>query len=628
MESKDEHGKKMCCPPDTEPSKDGVGCTSMCGIGDDKKVCNQGEFCNQITGLSPDDLNLMKTHAKADGTYRGDNNIDTINLCNKPIPCSWSSSTTTYLPFKTQSGPVTYYNASNIFKGDIDDVDSICIPKAPDYECDHSCFNKNKHNCDTSICEWKSSLDYYSEYGYDKFDKIMKCMTSVNSESQFGHYCGDENQQWLQYIQTTSPENGCTYQDCNNALIEPGVIKIKWDQQNGICSALKSADNNIGITGTVQCTKAGEPCSSCTDKNIGSFVNCVKCYNNGPCTECVEGVQYVPSEKCHRKNNDNGWAFKKCNDEMTYYYKSDSGGDCTAPTNCGNCPFGTNNFIDKDDFGWHGAKDGEINIACYDDGQIKTLAPKHKDPTYKLITVKHGKICHKCEDGEEGCNLNSCAENNDENSCDYPYVLNYDKNNCIYPCQIDGQNAREKPNDSDNEEGEKYFTAEKINGKTYCFRNYPAGIYKGLCNAWANSCYIANGIISNPVIANITDQNYTHINDCYSYDNQQACFMGIQDQVKIPQNLNPSADDPIYMYPKDIYTSTKDWQNNVKKPANSNMPTQCWSSTQQADFSLSAGYLNLNDASHEGDLRYYDWYDHYPNPSLIADNFCEGEPRP
>jgi hypothetical protein len=67
------------------------------------------------------------------------------------------------------------------------------------------------------------------------------------------------------------------------------------------------------------------------------------------------------------------------------------------------------------------------------------------------------------------------------------------------------------------------------------------------------------------------------------------------------------------MYPKDIYTKPN-------KPANGNLPAQCWSSTQQADFSLSAGY--------DWDGNYGDWYDHYPNPTRIADNFCTGEPKP
>ena len=605
MESTDTKGEKMCCPPGTEPDPSG-GCNSVCGVGVDQKGCDTGQLCNEIKGLSPNELSKMKTDAGP--KYRGDDG-NAIYVCNNPTTeCSWSGSGDSYLPYHTQSGAVTYYNAGNIFKGEEpDDVDNICIPNNTTYYTDktNTCFNLNKTDCLTNTtCEWKSSLDILSDVqnGHTHLYDIMTSINDNNNMSPNGYYCGDDGQSWLQYFRKDANGN-CEYQDCNNALIQPGVIKINWDETNGVCTSLKSTDNKIGIVGGVQCTGAGEPCTVCTADNIGSFVNCVKCHGNGPCTECSaesEG-KYIPSDKCTRQTND--WTFEKCKDKMFYHYKSDTG-DCS---NCGNCPFGDNSTSSSDSLGHRGLPEGNTNIACYDDGQLKALPPTPKDPRWKKWDAPsgHGFICRKCLDGDPeyytNCTLTtSCGEDNSDANCGFPYVSNIGHKDCIHPCQSDGQSARIKVDNSESVEADFQFAKldSAISTRDFCVRKYPERL--DLCKE--GSCDRFPGDVGN---------NYTGGTDCYTFDDEKDCFLPITDNYTINNNNDPSL--PVFVYPKDINWNTPDSGKTPGPPAKGAI-AQCWTVTPHTD---SISYANY--------AAWGSWDFDHPAPVFIQANFCPGE---
>ena len=338
MVGKDSDGKKICCAQETAPDPSGVGCVAVCGTGTYKKACNQGEFCNQISGLTDADLDSMKNNAG--NNYRGIDATKNIYFCSEPPTCSWDSNKDHFLPSLTKHG-VPYYSSSKIFGSE---VDGICSLPGP-YEPDSGCYGATQEQCQGGQCKWTTPLDILSELnGYDKLSSIMEKIAVQKGESPNGHYCsiGDTgNMQWLQYIQKGA-ESNCSYIDCNNALIEPGVIRIKWDQNSATCSSVKSTNTEGGVKGNVRCTAANIPCSSCTKE--GEYVDCVKCYKQGsPCSECT-GTEYIPSDSdsCTRANND--WHFKSCVDgnNRVDFYKSSTAGNCGGDTICGNCPFGDN----------------------------------------------------------------------------------------------------------------------------------------------------------------------------------------------------------------------------------------------------------------------------------------------
>ena len=611
MESTDKKGEKMCCPPGSEPDPSGVGCNSVCGVGVDQKGCDTGQLCNEIKGLSPNELSKMKTDAGAN--YRGDDG-NAIYVCNNPTTeCSWG--TDTYLPYHTESGAVTYYNASNIFKGEEpDDVDNICIPNNTDSYTDktNTCFNLNKTDClnKSTSCEWKSSLDILSDVqnGHTHLYDIMTSINDNNNMSPNGYYCGDDGKSWLQYFRKDANGN-CGYQDCNNALIQPGVIKINWDETNGVCTSLKSTDNKIGIVGGVQCTGAGEPCTVCTADNIGSFVNCVKCHGNGPCTECSaesEG-KYIPSDNCTRQTND--WTFETCKDKdkMFYNYKSDTGDrNCS---NCGNCPFGNNSSSFSDNLGYRGLPEGNTNIACYDDGQLKALPPTPKDPRWKKWDAPsgHGFICRKCLDGDPeyytNCTLtSSCGEGNADANCGFPYVSNYGATDCIHPCQSDGKKAWIKDDNSESVEANFQFAKLDVAGSTrdFCVRQLP--YQGGICEIYGNDCLRLSGDVGS---------NYNTGGNCYSFDDNRDCYVPITDTYEIDTYLNP--DVPVFVYPRDI---------NWKPPHSGGNPpaigaiAQCWSITPDTTNSISFPTYKMLES---------DQPINHPLPAFIQDNFCPGE---
>jgi hypothetical protein len=621
MESKDTHGNPMCCPPGTEPDPSGkrVGCNSVCGVGVDQKGCDTDQLCNEIKGLSPNELSKMKTDAG--DNYRGDDG-NVIYLCSNPSSdCSWG--TDTYLPYHTGSGAVTYYNADSIFKGkEKDDVDNICIPNDINSYTDstNTCFNLEKAQCvGNTSCEWKSSLDILSDAqnGHSNLYNIMTSINDKNGNSPDGYYCGDGGQSWLQYFRKDA-SGTCGYQDCNNALIQPGVIKINWDETNGVCTSLKSTDNNIGIVGGVQCTEVGKPCTSCTADNLGSFVDCVKCHGTGstagPCKECStepEGT-YIQGDNCTRQTND--WTFKKCKDKlkMFYHYKSDAGDrNCS---NCGNCPFGDISTSSSDKIGNRGIAEGDTSIACYDDGQLHALPPIPKDPKWKKWVPPSGTgfICRKCLEGDPEystlCTLtSSCGEDNGDENCGFPYVLNYDKNDCVHPCQLGGGDARNKGNNNDSVEPDFDFVRldASISTRDFCVRKLP--YQGGICEKWSGSCNRLSGDVGG---------NFRSDPNCWSFDNEDDCFVPIYNNYEINNNNDPTL--PVFVYPKDIDWNTPGGispEGKTPGPPAIGAIAQCWSVTPNTK--------NISFPTYK--IYEVDDKMNHPLPVFIRDNFCPGE---
>ena len=583
---KDSTGITKCCEAGTKANSQKNGCTDACG----ELECKEDEECINIEGMK--DIQATKTsleNAQIPIPYDNTTDPDIIKFCSKTPNCNFDDE-------KAEPNSVdSNYFFHNFSKNSLANADSglnACFPIDTGTTNDNTCYNIfTSDDCTGSgVCKWINLLD---DFGDDKaaFAARIAHRNDFYKRSPYGDYCQKGDDMYGRYVQFTGGDS-CTVSDCIRQISNKNTVQVGWNETKKTCSALRIPDDN-GMDNGMKCS---------TNAGAG----------------CGKQVQET-------KTSD--WSFKKCDptdDNMIFNYK----GDCTSPSICGNCPFGDNSSYLTDKLGKHGQQDTTgFQIGCYDDGEIKTIPPLPKDPLYKMMDVEHGNICYKCEDGDDSCNLKSCAENTDAN-CISPYVLNYSKTNCIYPCQIDGQNARDKPNNTGNEQGEKYFNVQKLNGKTYCFRNYPAGMsdtgYKGLCTAYNNNCSVSG--YANPIKANITDQNYTYDNICYSYDNKQACFMPIRDNIiQIPTNLDPKEDSPIYMFPRDHVAYGQTHPDNI--------PTQCWTSKGTAastgkKFSLSSGYLWSANKSGNTKLSDWGWYDHYPNPLPSGDNFCEDEPKP
>ena len=586
---KDSTGITKCCEAGTTANSQKNGCTVACG----DLVCKEDEECINIEGMK--DIQATKTsleNAQIPIPYDNTTDPDIIKFCSKTPNCNFDDE-------KAEPNSVdSNYFFHNFSKNSLANADSglnACFPIDTGTTNDNTCYNIfTSDDCTGSgVCKWINLLD---DFGDDKaaFAARIAHRNDFYKRSPYGDYCQKGDDMYGRYVQFTGGES-CTVSDCIRQISNKNTVQVGWNETNKTCSALRIPPDDNGMDNGMKCS---------TNAGAG----------------CGKQVQET-------KTSD--WSFKKCDptdDNMIFNYK----GDCTSPSICGNCPFGDNSSYLTDKLGKHGQQDTTgFQIGCYDDGEIKTIPPLPKPTTYKKKTVDHGFICQKCEDGDtdyESCDLKtSCNYDNPDDNCGFPYVLNNNRDNCIYPCQSDGKNARTKSDNTDSLTDN--FTVEKIGDKTYCFRNYPCGSSKGLCNA-GHECYVDTDFDSNPKGC-ITSQKYTYENNCYSYDNKYACFMPIQDTIKIPINTAPTPDDPIYMYPRDIYTSTDDWQNNGVKPPNGNSPTQCWSSTPPGHFSYSSGWIAKHDYGNTSNmLGTYDWFDHYPNPAIKADNFCAGEPKP
>jgi hypothetical protein len=357
----------------------------------------------------------------------------------------------------------------------------------------------------------------------------------------------------------------------------------------------------------------GDPCASCNEENIGEFVDCVKCYNNGPCKECygVADGTYVPKGKCNLYEDI--WSFKECNHNMNntqdvFHYKAE-GSDCTS-TNCGNCPFGDNGSILRDGNNEdHGkAKSDTYNIACYTDGQIKPIQPLPEKPRFKLIYLSNGTVCHQCDPKNEE-EWKTCVEQDCRQTagCNPPYVYGLNNDICIYPCQKDGEDAKTK---TDNSNDDFRFNFVAGDGRDFCFRKLPT--FNGewqVCDDWCQN-HRGDGT-EHGNFGNIGGEkefarewpSYTLSPQCYSFDNHYDCYRGIMYNGPTPQASDPEL--PAYMYPKDV-----DW-----KPPNvvEGQVMQCWTQTPSTNpVSLPQSHWN------SGSL-------HHPNPEYTPDHFCPGE---
>jgi hypothetical protein len=349
----------------------------------------------------------------------------------------------------------------------------------------------------------------------------------------------------------------------------------------------------------------GDPCASCNEENIGEFVDCVKCYNNGPCKECSEAPDgtYVPKGKCTL--HEDIWSFKECNHNVqdVFHYKVE-GGDCT-PTDCGHCPFGDNISILRDTNNEdHGkVKSDTYNIACYTDGQIKPIPIPPEKPRFKSYPAKSqmGTICHQCDPKNEE-EWKTCVEQDCRQTarCVPPYVYGVDNNDCIYPCQTDGGDASTRV---DNSYSAFEFDFRQLPGynRGFCFRRLPDSSGK-LCG---DSCATPD-----PEYAKKFSDNY-HYNvssSCNSYDDHNDCFRGISNTLTA-QTSNPSL--PRYMYLRDVPWDPPHVTENRKGPVPvEGQVMQCWTQTPNTNwisFPVTGPTI------------------HHPQPGYTPDHFCPGE---
>jgi hypothetical protein len=559
---------KICCPPDTTPGGTGEGClSSNCG-GIGTKPCDQGQACMKITGLTGSDFTDAVKHTRDDNTYRNDDGSSTLYLCANPISCGFSNPE--YLPYHSDAAS-SYYNTSIMQDGD-----NICIPKDPAQygSSDSVCYTSDQQsNCTDRSCEKKSSFDIFrggGETGASTLGQHMKIIMGKEYKSEQGYYCdpggGDP---FLQY-ESIYGDGTCTWHDCQRELEEPGIARIQWDAISQKCSALKS-NSGVGARGAVRCTGIGTPCPDCTGPD--DYTNCVLCKGPGnPCNSCIEGGKYIPDSLCERGL----WKFTDCkqNNDMVLNFSAPPGKTC-ADVTCGNCPWGGNDTSSILDFGptksLSCGSTNDSNYVCVSDNQIRLY-----EPSPKL-------------------------------SCDETHVPNNDKTACIYACTIDGTDARTYPNNDNEENIRKIFTAKKFDGDDtiYCFRKpLDENTVENMCkhsNDGFGTPYCNKGSQSLQYLTD-NDYNYTDNSDNMCADLRSPwltatpywhdCAINLIDDIPKFTPLSDLEPPVMYLYP----TDTSDWKHHGEStaPTPENQPLNCWSTAPPSSFWYSTNTGNSN----------------------------------
>ena len=633
------NGKKSCCSPGTTANAAKTDCVSTCG--GNTKPCDENNLCNQIVNLKPTEFATMLAQSKKDDTWRGDNNKDTIYFCSKAPNCEWNSNGEQYFPKRFDNGATSYYKSSDIFRGQ--DA-KFCIPKSETNYPNSAdgCYNANETDCGLATnCSWVSPLEILAtQDGYNDLKTIMTSITKSRNVSDKGYYCGNDTDPWSKFSQKEQINGGsCTWQDCNNAIVEPGVVSVRWDESSGKCGAIKSTDTEGGIKRGIQCTGPGVPCSTCTD--AGDFADCVKCTDTDtPCPGCTAG-QYVPN--CVSTTNE--WQFQDCkgdldNGYMVTNYKAPTGTTCdNTNTFCGNCPFGTNGApVDY----YSGVvpetrKSGNTDngSVCVSDGQVWPYIPP-PIVKYKMMSnvPDKGVACKECSESDTDCGFNT-----DCTVCNDGYVINNDKTYCVYKCTTDGSYAPENPND--NNSAKNFYTYVKNTGDDngICYRNklviyghyvddndywHPAppsfgklggavinsgdtltketGVGMAFCDQYCDErvgewskVRVVNGP-SGPGQA--TEQGYTFNGSCWSTsnDNNDHCYAPFTNDVYV---YKKSSEGPEYMHMRE---KGEAW-------SNIGIARQCWTKAElPKDTPL--GFAD---------------YNFFPPPDTNSDNHCPGE---
>lgn len=404
---KKEDGTLACCPVGKIPSSDKKTCVLMCGEGDEKAPCGEGQECVKLTNISKNS-NLYKTIANDTSNFRGgtDNSIYTCRTDSDT--CSFKSPTTI---------PPTVDNYQ-LFLRNLEP--EVCLPISENPNS--PCYKLDANGCRlNSSCEWTNILDSYNASTTPESQRSLqnRVLGLVDGKGKQGYYCSDSNDTPYGYVTRLTPSEGasCSYNECLNAISNENVVDVAWNANTNVCSVLKS-NLQSNIQNGIVCTGPKAPCSTCNQ--AGQLSDCVKCSGKGyPCTNCTSN-EYINKKDCKQPTSQ--WNFQVCasgNDRLlnkncpwggtspTDINTDDTNGSYSATTSTG----GNVCFAD----GTVGSPTSVFYTAVTTDGSCTTLADNCQNVGKGVCMISPTKcdIGRNCYASKSLCEeSNSCDEKN------------------------------------------------------------------------------------------------------------------------------------------------------------------------------------------------------------------------
>ena len=304
------NGKKFCCsasqfcPTDDDPSKccgtneicdkTKKTCVEKCGTDSSGKpvTCDNGNTCIHVKNMNQAAMQQFLT------AFKGHN--PRVDSSGNGFVCAEAKCKTE--PFQFPDGIDGFNPCSQIInKSDGKDF-GYCTSNSNNQNEAYSCWENNAgptKTCKEENCTYKSIFDDSTMSSIQDDQNMIFRASSDITQKNLGNWCGNNNQQILQFKKSEKSGYDCTIADCWDSIKDFENVKfVNFDGKN-ICTAIRDCDKGIPVdfvekgTGNCPAIPPGDN-RACKDKSIicnldGSItdVSTEPCSNNNRCDKAI-----------------------------------------------------------------------------------------------------------------------------------------------------------------------------------------------------------------------------------------------------------------------------------------------------------------------------------------------------